>query len=399
VRLLIYSHFFAPSIGGVENAVQSLAAGLPGLSSSNEISEFHVTLVTQTPKGDVDDTAFPFRVLRQPNPILLWRTIRQSDVIHIAGPALLPLALSLLARKPVVIEHHGYQAICPNGLLVHQPDGSVCPGHFQAERYLECWSCRRRELSLLQTCSSLLLMFPRRWLSQQAAANLAISYHVLNRHALPRSSVVHYGIEDPLERGASCPQAPLASTKLCFAYVGRFFPEKGILTLLHAAAILNKEGQEFELRLIGDGPQRPELESLIEQNGLSRRVKITGYLTGQRLAEALREARVVVMPSVCEETAGLAAIEQMMRGRLVIASKIGGLSEVVDDGGLTFPAGNAQALAEAMKMVLQDTSIVESLGQKARYRARLLFLRDRMVAEHAQVYREVFGPSKTKASG
>jgi glycosyltransferase involved in cell wall biosynthesis len=94
------------------------------------------------------------------------------------------------------------------------------------------------------------------------------------------------------------------------------------------------------------------------------------------------------MPSVWEETAGLAAIEQMMRGRLVIASKIGGLAEVVDNTGLTFPAGNAQALANSMKTVLQDPSIIDSLGRKARDRAHLFFLRARMVEEHASVYRE-----------
>jgi len=90
---------------------------------------------------------------------------------------------------------------------------------------------------------------------------------------------------------------------------------------------------------------------------------------------------------VCEETAGLAAIEQMMRGRLVIASKIGGLAEVVDDAGLQFPPGNAEALADCMRSVMQDASIIDSIGPKARARALKLFLRARMVEEHAVEYR------------
>lgn len=159
--------------------------------------------------------------------------------------------------------------------------------------------------------------------------------------------------------------------------------------LLRAAAILRREGHDFEVRLIGDGPQRPKLEEIIAQNDLNSCVHITGYLSGADLTEALREVRVVVMPSVCEETAGLAAIEQMMRGRLVIASKIGGLAEVVGDAGLTFPAGDAQTLAGCMREVLRNPSIVDSIGLKARDRARLMFPRTRMVQEHAQVYRDV----------
>jgi glycosyltransferase involved in cell wall biosynthesis len=396
MKLLIYSHFFAPSIGGVEIAMQSLAGGLSELRAALGAREFEVTLVTQTIANGFDDTALPFRVLRQPNLLQLWRIIRETDVIHVAGPALPPMALGLLAGKPVVVEHHGYQAICPNGLLVHQPDDSICPGHFQAGRYLECFQCRKSEISGVRSSISLLLMFPRLWLSRKAAVNLAISNHVLERQALPRSSVVYHGIEDPFEGGALLPQALAAPGKLCFAYVGRFFAEKGIAILLQAAAILKEEGHEFEVRLIGDGPQRPKLEEMISRNDLGSRVHITGYLSGEDLAQALRDVRVVVMPSVCEETAGLAAIEQMMRGRLVMASRIGGLAEVVGDAGLTVPANNAPALAECMRRVILDASIVDSAGRKARVRAGLLFSRARMIEEHARVYRSLLARPNEK---
>jgi glycogen(starch) synthase len=390
MKLLIYAHFFAPSIGGVETAVLSLAGGLCELRIPNGDSEFEVTLVTHTPAGDFDDRSLPFRVVRHPSLLQLWRIVRESDVIHIAGPALPPLVLGSLARKPIVIEHHGYQAICPNGLLVHQPDGSICPGHFQAGHYAKCLRCRACETSSLRSLTALLLMFPRFWLSRAVSMNLAISHHVLERHGLPRSSVVYYGIEDPLGKDTNPPPAAKTAGKVCFAYVGRFFPEKGIAILLRAAGMLRGEGREFEVRLIGDGPQRAKLEEIIEANHLGSCVRITGYLTGDAMANALRDVRVVVMPSVCEETAGLAAIEQMMRGRLVIASRIGGLAEVVDDAGLQFSPGDAEALADCMRRVIQDASIVDSIGPKARVRARKLFLRARMVEEHARVYHDAF---------
>ena len=389
MKLLIYSHFFAPSIGGVESAVLSLAGGLSELRTPEGASEFDVTLVTHTAAVDFDDHSLPYRVVRNPSPLNLWRIVRNSDVMHLAGPALPPLVCGSLARKPMVVEHHGYQAICPNGLMVHQPDRSICPGHFQAAHYTKCVRCRAYETSRLRSLVELLLMFPRFWLCRAVSVNLAISHHVHERHGLPRSSVVYYGIEEPLRKDTVSSTAANATGRFCFAYVGRFFPEKGIAILLQAARMLRGERCEFEVRLIGDGPQRPKLEEIIKANQLDSCVRITGYLTGTALAEALRDVRVVVMPSVCEETAGLAAIEQMMRGRLVIASKIGGLAEVVGDAGLQFPPGNVEALAECMKRVMQDSSIVDSIGPRARERARQFFLRARMVEQHAIAYREL----------
>src|SRR5690349_24880634 len=114
MKLLIYSHFFAPSVGGVETIVLSLARGLAGLRKPDGAPEFDLTVVTATAADNFDDTALPFQVIRQPNLRQLWRLIRSSEVIHIAGPALAPLFLSILARKSILVEHHGFQTICPN---------------------------------------------------------------------------------------------------------------------------------------------------------------------------------------------------------------------------------------------------------------------------------------------
>ena len=147
MNLLIYSHYFAPSVGGVESIVQSLASGIAGLRTLNGDREFNVTVVTETPAGSYDDTKLPFRLFRRSGVIRLWQLVRASDVIHAAGPAFLPMFLAWLLRKPFVVEHHGYQATCPNGLFVHQPDRTICPGYFQAGRYGKCFQCLRSEFS------------------------------------------------------------------------------------------------------------------------------------------------------------------------------------------------------------------------------------------------------------
>src|SRR6266849_5402914 len=171
MKLLIYSHYFAPSVGGVESIVLSLANGLTGLRGSNGTSQFELTLVTETPAGDFDDTALPFRVIRRPGLIPLWRLVRRNDVVHVAGPALAPLFLGLLERKPVVVEHHGFQTICPNGQLLIEPAGAPCPGHFMAGRHVKCLRCNS-EQGWLASGKLWLLTFVRRFLCAHVAANI-----------------------------------------------------------------------------------------------------------------------------------------------------------------------------------------------------------------------------------
>src|SRR5579864_2104978 len=106
MRILIYSHAFAPQIGGVETYAMHLARGLAERDRGKAAS---VTVVTQSEKKDFDDSGLPFAVVRRPGITKLRKLIRESDVVHLAGPVMVPMFLALLARKPVVMEHHGYQ--------------------------------------------------------------------------------------------------------------------------------------------------------------------------------------------------------------------------------------------------------------------------------------------------
>ncbi len=367
--------------------LEALARGLTSCQGVNGSPEFDIVVVTKTAAGVFDDHALPFPVVRSPSLSGLLGLVCRAHVLHLAGPALLPLLLARIFRKPTVVEHHGYQAICLNGALLHEPDRTVCPGHFQAGRLGECFRCQRSELSSsLKSLRRLVLTKTRNALCRRVE-NIAISDHVQKRHALPSSSVIYYGIEDVLKSETVASKASAFPTRLCFAYVGRLVSEKGPLVLLDAAARLQKEGQEFDVLIIGDGPERAKLEGEIERHGMGSRVRITGFLRGPQLSSLLQEVHVVVMPSVCEETAGLSAIEQMMRGRLVIASAIGGLGEVVGSAGMVCPPGDAEALADCMSAVIAHPERIAALGSKARERAISTFGYARMLEEHAQVYR------------
>lgn len=387
-RVLIYGSSFAPAIGGAERLVNLLATGLADLNSkqqpNGEGRRIAVTLVTRTAANGTDDSAFPYKIIRRPSPGKLLDLIRNADVVHIAGPCLLPLAIAFLMRRRVIVEHHGYQAICPNGLLFQQPTQTACPGHFQQHHYGACVRCVSTTIGLASAVRSLLLTFPRQWLCKKVEANITVTNHVAVRLQLPRSRTIYHGIANSGAGNAFC-----ASLCRTIAYVGRFVPEKGLTVLLHAARNLRDRGIPFHLKLIGDGSEQKSLKECCKALGLEDVIDFTGVLRGSDLERALSDVGILVMPSLWEETAGFSAIEQMMRGRIVVAADIGGLAEVVGDAGLKFTPGDAQGLASCVQQLIENEALAKRLASAARDRATSLFNRDQMILSHVNVYEAV----------
>jgi glycogen synthase len=393
MKILLYAIDFTPSIGGIQTITEVLAAGLAvwnGGSNGNRGENNQVTVVTQTPAGKIDDSQFSFRVVRRPGTAQLFGLVRDTDIFHIVGPAIIPMAMGLLLGKPVAVQHDGYMAICPIGNYLHQPGGALCPGHFQKGNYLECYSCQSVEMSRARSVRNLLLMMPRRWLLKRVAANIGASDHTGRRVALPRTQTIYHGIEDPLSQGAApTPPLPLGESPIQFAYLGRLVTEKGVDVLLQAAAKLNREGTDFRLKIIGDGPDRQRLESVARELGVGHGVRFIGYRSGESLSAALADVSVNIMPSRCEEACPLTAIEQMMRGQLMIAADLGGLGEVVGDTGLKFAPGDSDGLAECIRQVIDQPSLIQTLGEAGRRRALDIFSKEEMMQQHLALYGQV----------
>lgn len=384
MKILIYSRPFAPMVGGVETYVMWVAKGLSNGCDSGQVNRVQVTVATEAVASEFDDSSLPFHVVRQPGFLELFRLIRESDIVHLAGPCFLPMVFAWLLRKPFIVEQHAYQVVCPNGLLFFEPTKTICPGHFMAGRHRRCWECNRG-VGRLPAFRMWLLTFLRRWLCNKAKTNVAISHHVQKRLELQRSRVIYYGIPDQGHPGDS--QKPLAPP--LFAYVGRLVSEKGLDTLLDAAKMLKDDGLKFCLKIIGDGPECEHLRRRATEELLGPYIDFTGFVVGEELHRVMNDVSVVIMPSRWEETAGLSAIEHMMRGRLVICSDLGGLGEVVDGAGLKFSGQGAGALAALMRSVLKNPELVQGLGRKARERALALFSLEGMIEEHKKLYQEI----------
>jgi glycosyltransferase involved in cell wall biosynthesis len=383
-KLLIYSHFFAPSVGGVETLVLSLARGLAGLRTTSGNPEFEITLATQTPADKSDDESLPFRIFRQPNLIQLWDLIRASNVVHVAGPALAPVILGLLARKPVVIEHHGFQTICPNGQLLIEPAGTPCPGHFMAGQHDECLRCNSGQ-GWLASCKLWLLTFVRRFLCRRVSSNITPTAWLGELVRLPRIIAIPHGLEviAPLAHPASTSRPPV------IAFQGRLVTTKGVVVLLEAARLLVEQNRDFKLLVIGDGPERTSLERLSQEAALAGRVRFVGRLQGSALEVALADASIAVVPSLGGEVFGLVVAENMSRGLPVVTSDLGAFVEVLGKGGVTFRTGDAVDLARELSRIFDDPALAARLGPSARQRALEFCDFRRMLEAHASVYRKI----------
>jgi glycosyltransferase involved in cell wall biosynthesis len=348
----------------------NLASRLAQTDPGKATEDFCVTVVTQTPRleGDVSSRP-PFQIVRKPSPWELWHLIGDADRVLLAGPAILPLAFALLRRRVLIVSHHGYQSICPNGMLFQFSTQACCPGHFAARRYLECIKCNTPQQGTTGSIRALTLTMVRRALSRLATSNVAVSDHVAKQIALPRLRVIRNGVPE-VPSPQRVPSTPVPSrVPICFAYVGRLVTEKGIPILVEAAHLLKSRGCHFKVLIIGDGPERSALQALSTSLQLDNEVSFLGFQEGHQLQEAMNSVAALVMPSICEDAAPLSVLEQMMQERLIIGSRIGGLAEEIGNAGLTFEPGNATALAGQMQLVMQEPQLIERLSKLARQRA------------------------------
>ncbi|MFE5937438.1 glycosyltransferase [Streptomyces sp. NPDC056470] len=168
------------------------------------------------------------------------------------------------------------------------------------------------------------------------------------------------------------PGPPPSTRPRTVVYVGRLdraSPWKGVDVLLHAFAALTADLPEARLRLVGGGDALPDHTALAERLGITDRVEFTGRVPGDSLLTAMREAAVLVLPSLtAAESFGMVLVEAMACGTPVIGSDAGGIPYVISDGttGLLVPHNDPAALAAACRRVLRDGDLADRLGAAGR---------------------------------
>jgi glycosyltransferase involved in cell wall biosynthesis len=180
-------------------------------------------------------------------------------------------------------------------------------------------------------------------------------------------------------------------------FVGRLVERKGVAHLIEAMARLGSLGPQLEI--VGDGPERPGLEALAQRLGVANRVVFRGKIPSDELQASYARAAVCVLPSVLDargdtEGLGVVLLEAMNYGTPVIASRIGGIPDIVEDGvsGLLVPPGDADALAAAVRRLRDDPALARRLGEAGRRRLREQFSWEAIVRRWLDLYTAVVAP-------
>lgn len=312
MRVLITSFEFAPSIGGIETAGETLARGLAARGHD-------VTVVTAQVAGEFsgpDD--FPFRVVRQPSRGELLRLVRAADVVwqnHISLRFIWPL---VIVRKPLVIMHH----------LVLETDVGSGPRHGMLKRL----ACK---------------------LGYNAFASEA-----LRAKARLPGPVIYNTYDAAIFR-----ELPDVPRDRDVVFLGRLQTYKGSDILIDALAQLASRGRKLTATIIGGGPESEPLQEQAKRLGIADSIEFTGPLRGDELARKLNQHRLMAIPPRGEEAFSITALEGLACGCVTVGTQSGGLPEAVGPCGLIVAQNDPAALAQALQDLLDDGALY------ARYRA------------------------------
>ncbi len=159
----------------------------------------------------------------------------------------------------------------------------------------------------------------------------------------------------------------LAKNKLRMLFAGTLFHSKGVDVLLEALRALNEHDIDFSLEIAGSGDLASQLQAICSEFGISDRVEFLGQLDGHQMNLAYQRANLLVLPSRVPENSPLTVLEAGARGRPAVASHAGGVPELIDSSrGWTFPSENSAELANILRSIADDLSIIAIRGQKMR---------------------------------
>src|SRR5713226_1627805 len=289
----------------------------------------------------------------------------QFDVVHFHNtfPLISPSAYSACreAKVPVVQTLHNYRLLCPAATLFR--DGQLCEACLgKTPPWPGVWHACYRE-SRSQTAIVAGMLTVHRWLKTwQEQVDIYIALTEFCRQKFIEGGLPSEKIH--VKPNFVNPDPGLRKGNGHYAlFVGRLSLEKGVRTMLRVWQGV----KGIPLKIVGDGPLLDEARAFVQKEKLES-VEVLGRRTPADVTLLMKGAKFLVFPSVWYETFGLVAIEAFGCGVPVIASRLGAMAEIVEEGhtGLLFRAGDAWDLAQKVCWAVDHTDAVRRMGENAR---------------------------------
>lgn len=261
-------------------------------------------------------------------------------------------------------------------MLIRQQQIQILHSHLSTASLLGAVAARLSGIPSVAHVHGLNSAGSYRLASRLVAVSSAVKEHLCKQGISENKiMVIHNGVDltrfQPQSVSQAREQLDLQDGPLIGVF-GRLSPEKGQETAIQAMVRLRAKHPAARLLLVGRGREEARLTELTSSLGLDQNVVFTGFQADIRSLMAACD--VVVVPSR-KEGFGLTAVEAMALARPVLASRVGGLPEVVEDGrtGLLFPVNDTAALAEMLEGLINNPARAEELGQQGRQRVERFF--------------------------
>jgi glycosyltransferase involved in cell wall biosynthesis len=318
----------------------------------------------------------------------------RPDIVHVHNtfPAMSPSLYWAAARSgtPIVQTLHNFRLLCPQAMLLR--NGSVCEscvGHVPWQAIVH--RCYHQSLAQSAVVAGMLTMHRSLGTYKRKIAR----YIALNEFC--RRKFIEGGLPANLmsvkPNFANVPAPDHKAPRRGALFVGRLSPEKGIDLLLAAIRLLPQSISFPEMRIIGEGP---ELARVQQQPG----VKSLGWLEQAPLFDAMRESAYLVLPSVWYENSPRTLIEAFGCGLPVIASRLGALAELVDDGrtGLLFDPTSPADLAQKISWAETHPEAMRAMSFHARREFEAKYTPDRNYSRLVAIYRQALESVHTEVA-
>lgn len=228
------------------------------------------------------------------------------------------------------------------------------------------------------------------WLTGVSHALIA-ELHALAPASATRSSVVWNALSMPDEA-----PLPLSFVPPTLLLAGRLVPEKGFDVALRAASRLLPQFPHLRVTVVGDGTERSELERLAALLLPTGAVSFLGWVEPERMPSVINHATLVMVPSLWDEPFGLIALQAAQMARPVVATRVGGLAEIIVDGrtGYLVDRGDDAMMAAAAARLLEDSDRAKQFGLDARVRAAERFGLSACLESYENIYSELIEAAK-----
>jgi len=282
----------------------------------------------------------------------------RPDIIHVHNiyHQISPSILSVARREkiPVVMHLHDYKLICPNYKLF--TGGKICK-RCRGGKYYNCLFNKCLKDSYLKSFGGTLEMYFHHhiWRIYEKGIKLFIApsqfmKKTVEEFSWPAEKIIclHNFFKDQAGQSGPNNQNNSNNPNNYLLYFGRLSEEKGVSVLIEALA-----KTEENLKIAGEGPEENKLKDLSNQLGLNSRIEFLGFKTGEALENLIINARAIIIPSVWFENMPLNMLESLARQKVVIASNIGGIPEIIKDNktGFLFAPGDVDDLTKKIKLL------------------------------------------------